>query len=98
MQYNGTNSGATNTPSYCPALVTMLDITLAIGGVSSPYLYEDTPTQAIHAYSSSMSSWVYIGDLPSPIAYPATVSLSPTEFLIIGGREQDRKKSVQSNS
>ena len=64
----------------------MYDVALAVGGVNI------IPIQAIHAYSSSMNSWVYIGDLPSPIAYPTTVSLSPTEFLVIGGRDKDWEK------
>ena len=81
-----------NTPSYRPKMVTMYANALAVGGVNSADIDEYTPTQAIHAYSSSMNSWVYIGDLPSPIAYPATVSLSPTEFLLIGGEDKDRKR------
>ena len=101
IQTNQDDAGATanedsvwdeipNTPSYRSNMVTMYANALAVGGVNSADLAEFTPTQAIHAYSSSMNSWVYIGDLPSPIAYPATVSLSPTEFLVIGGRIRQR--------
>ena len=32
-----------------------------------------------------MNSWLYIGDFPSPVIFPATVALSPTECLVIGG-------------
>ena len=70
-----------NTPSYRPSPVTISDTLFAVGGLDS----EREATQRIYAYSSSMDSWLYVGDLPSPIAYAATVSLSPTEFLMIGG-------------
>ena len=72
-----------NTPSYRPSPVTISDTLFAVGGLDS----EDEATQRIYAYSSSMDSWLYVGDLPSPITYPATVSLSPTECLMIEGFE-----------
>ena len=101
IQTNQNDAGATanedsvweeivNTPSYRPVVVTMYDIIIVVGGVNNTDFY--TPTQEIHAYSSSMSSWVYIGDLPSPIAYSAIVTLSPTEFLVIGGQEKDGER------
>ena len=74
-----------NTPSYCPSPVTISDTLFAVGGVDS----EDEATQRIYAYSSSMDSWLYVGDLPSPIAGAATVSLSPSECLMIGGRNNN---------
>ncbi len=70
-----------NTPSYRPSPVTISDTLFAVGGEDS----ENEATQRIYAYSSSMDSWLYVGDLPSPIADAATVSLSPTECLMIGG-------------
>ena len=49
------------------------DTLFAVGGVD-----EDETTQIrIDAYSSSMDSWLYVGDLPSSVAHAATVSLSP---------------------
>ena len=83
-----------STPSHRATIVRMYDMVFAIGGLSNAHFDEYTPTQAIHAYSSSMNSWVYIGDLPSPITYPAIVSLSPTEFLVIGGIDEDKKSSL----
>ena len=80
-----------NTPSHRASIVTMYDIIFAIGGLSNAHFDEYTPIQAIHIYSLSMNSWVYISDLPSPITYSATVSLSPTEFLIIGGIDENKK-------
>ena len=79
-----------NTPSYCPSPVTISDTLFAVGGVDS----EDEVTQRIYAYSSSMDSWLYVGDLPSPIAGAATVSLSPTECLMIGGWNNGRQSTV----
>ena len=80
-----------NTPSYAPSPVTISDTLFAIGGVDS----ERKAIQRIYAYSSSMDSWLYVGDLPSPIAFAATVSLSPTECLVIGGdNKNDEYKST----
>ncbi len=80
-----------NTPSYAPSPVTISDTLFAIDGVDS----ERKAIQRIYAYSSSMDSWLYVGDLPSPIAFAATVSLSPTECLVIGGdNKNDEYKST----
>ena len=79
-----------NTPSYCPSPVTISDTLFAVGGVVS----EREATQRIYAYSSSMDSWLYVGDLPSPIAGAATVSLFPTQCLMIGGWNKRRQSTV----
>ena len=79
-----------NTPFYRPSPVTISDTLFAVGGVDS----EREATQRIYAYSSSMDSWLYVGDLPSPVVHAATVSLSPTECLVIGGRNNDKRIST----
>ncbi len=81
-----------NTPSHRPSPVTISDTLFAVGGLDS----KDEATQRIYAYSSSMDSWLYVGDLPSPIAHAVTVSLSPTECLVIGGwnKEIERQSTV----
>ena len=79
-----------NTPSYCSSPVTISDTLFAVGGLDS----EEQATQRIYAYSSSMDSWLYVGDLPSPIAYAATVSLSPTQCRMIGGLNDERQSTV----
>ncbi len=76
-----------NTPSYRPSPVTISDTLFAVGGMDS----ERKATQIIYAYSSSMDSWLYVGDLPSPIAHAATVSMSPTECLMIGGENNNEE-------
>ena len=78
-----------NTPSYRPSPVTISDTLFAVGGLDS-----GKATQRIYAYSSSMDSWLYVGDLPSPVADAATVSLSPTECLVIGGRDEEKKSTA----
>ncbi len=75
-----------NTPFYCPSAVTISDTLFAVGGGGSKRVL----TQRIHAYSRSMDSWLYVGDLPSPVVLTATVSLSPTECLVIGGQDKSR--------
>ncbi|XP_064384283.1 serine/threonine-protein kinase WNK1-like [Halichondria panicea] len=79
-----------NTPSYLPSPVTISDTLFAAGGAVS----EREATQRIYAYSSSMDSWLYVGDLPSPIAGAATVSLSPSQCLMIGGWNNVRQSTV----
>ena len=80
-----------NTPSHVPSPVTISDTLFTVGGDDS----EDGVTdQRIYAYSSSIDSWLYVGDLPSPIAHAATVSLSPSECLMIGGYNNGRQSTV----
>ncbi len=79
-----------NTPSDRPSPVTISDTLFAVGGLDS----EGEATQRIYAYSSSMDSWLYVGDLPSPIAYAATVSLSPTQCLMVGGWNNRKELST----
>ncbi len=79
-----------NTPSYRPSPVTISDTLFAVGGVDS----EREATQRIYAYSSSMDSWLYVGNLPSPVSYAATVSPSPTECLVIGGEYETSLSTV----
>ena len=74
-----------NTPSYRPSPVTISDTVFAVGGLIS-----NEATQKVYAYSSSMDSWLYVDDLPFPVTFTATVSLSPTECLVIGGRNNDK--------
>ncbi len=79
-----------NTQSHRPSPVTISDTFFAVGGLDS----EREATQRIYAYSSSMDSWLYVGDLPSPVAFAATVSLSPTECLVIGGWNKTGRQST----
>ena len=79
------------TPNYLPSAVVISGMVLAIGGcvrVSSNVEY----TKAIYAYSQSMDSWINIGDLPTPVAGAAISTLSPTEFIVIGGLDENDEK------
>ena len=79
-----------NTPSYRPSAVTISGTLFAVGRLDS----EREVTQKVYAYSSSMNSWLYVGDLPSPVTFAATVSLSPTECLVIGGWNATERQST----
>ena len=79
-----------NTPSYAPSPVTISDTLFAVCGGDSGW----GTTQRMYAYSSSMDSWLYVDDLPSPIAHAASVSLSPTECLLIGGLNKGERQST----
>ncbi len=81
-----------STPFCRLSAVTISDFLFAVGGEDS----EEVPTQIIHAYSCSMDSWLYVGDLPSLVADATTVSLSPTEYLVIGGRNKFKRLSTNT--
>ncbi len=70
-----------NTLSYRPSPVTISNNLFAVGGRIS----EDEDTQRMYAYSPLTDSWLYVADLQSPVLCAATVSLSPTKCLVIGG-------------
>jgi serine/threonine protein kinase/N-acetylneuraminic acid mutarotase len=56
---------------------------LALGGAKSAYTM---PVQrAIHAYSPTTESWIYIGDLPFACCHSTAVTLPSGELLVIGG-------------
>ena len=74
-----------NTPDYFPSTVTVSGMVLAMGGDRSYDLSEYQPVKGIYAYSTSMNSWIQIGDLPAPVACMAIAALSPIEFIVIGG-------------
>ncbi len=73
-----------NTPLVRPSAVTISNTVFAVGGMDSKY----DPTQKIHAYLRSINTWLYVGDLPSPVKFATTVALSSTEFLVIGGKDK----------
>ena len=79
-----------NTPAYCPSAVAVSDMVLAMGGFRCADLSEYRPVKGIYAYSTSMNSWIQIGVLPAPVACMAIAALSPTEFIVIGGANEDR--------
>ena len=78
-----------NTPNYDPSAVVISGMALAIGGRKSSYFFECERTKAIYAYSQLMDSWFNIGDLPNPVANAAISTLSPTEFIVIGGLDEN---------
>ena len=82
-----------NTPAYHSFAVSVSDMVLAMGGVRSCNFSEYQPVKGIYAYSRSMNSWVQIGDLPAPVGATAVAALSPTEFVVIGGVNEDRTTS-----
>ena len=77
-----------NTPDYDPSAVAMSDMVLAIGGLESSDPSSER-IKAVYAYSQSMDSWFHIGDLSTPVVGVAISSLSPTEFIVIGGWDEN---------
>ena len=86
-----THSGSSNTqsawktlpnaPTYRPAAAVLTGNLLATGG------FGKAAKKEVYMYSTSTNSWIYISDLPAPQSTIAAVVLSPTEVLVIGGRE-----------
>ena len=75
-----------STPMYSPAAATVAGSLIAVGG------WERSDGGAVQTkilkYSTDTNSWIYLCDLPPPLARKAkttTASISSTEFLVIGG-------------
>ena len=81
-----------NTPAYRSPVVCVSDTVLAMGGARSSDLSEWQPVKDIYAYSTSMNSWIHVGELPTPVGAMTLAALSPTEFLVIGGVNEDKTK------
>ena len=75
-----------NVHYYISAAATVSGCLLALGGYRqdsrSGILH---PQASLHAYCPGSSSWVHVGDLPSPRARCTTILLPTNELLIIGG-------------
>ena len=80
-----------NTPAYDPSAAVISGMVLAIGGTESSDISSEQ-IKAVYAYSQSMDSWFHIGDLPTPLDSAAISSLSPTEFIVIGGFDEKNKR------
>ena len=77
---------------YQPAPVLLSGNLLAIGGWQVPE--GEVAQRGIHIYSSTTDSWVYFSDLPEPCAWTTCAVLSITEILLIGGRNEDKLRTV----
>ena len=88
-------SEVANTPAYRTSAVTVLisDTVLAMGGYRNYELSEYQTVKGIYSYSTSMNSWIQIGELPVTVGGMAVVVLSPTEFLFVGGINKDKASS-----
>ena len=79
-----------DTPNYQPTIAILLNSTVvAIGGWKTTKGRE--PKGEIHTFSPSTNSWVYTGDLPTPRAVTTAAVLSPTELLVIGGWDGEKR-------
>ena len=75
-----------DTPTYSPAASILGGSLIALGGWDKADREGSKVKTSIMKYSSGTSSWIYIGDLPSPgLAKTTTAVLSPAEILLIGG-------------
>ena len=83
-----------NTPTYQPTAGAILNRSLlAIGGRSS-LSQEAIIQQKVFAYSSTAKSWVYVSDLPRPMAATTVAVISPLEILVIGGWDGEHLQTV----
>lgn len=76
-----------NTPGYQPTAAMIDGHVLAIGGWDTPKAI--ARKKEIYMYCLSMNSWIYISDLPAPRTSTSAVTLSKTEFVVIGGYDGD---------
>lgn len=77
-----------NTPRYGPAAATISGCLLAVGGYPSRrWKWSLTSRKEVYIYSPFTASWHHTSDLPSAQCTATTAMISPTEFLVIGGRD-----------
>ena len=81
-----------NIPTYGPAAAVLAGNLLAIGG--KEISEGGAAKKEVFMYSLSTKSWIYISDLPAPRSITTVAVLSPTELLVIGGRDVDRVNTV----
>ena len=74
-----------NTPTLKPAAAMLAGKLFAIGGRETSI--GGAAKKEVYMYSPSTNSWVYISDLPAPRSETVVAVLSPTEILVIGGRD-----------
>ena len=85
--HNSAWKQCTDTPSYNPSVIAVSDTVFAVGGVDGADKDNYSPLKGIHAYSPSLDYWVYMGDLPLPMAFSAILLRSSTAFAVIGGKD-----------
>ena len=73
-----------STPAYGSAAAILAGNLIAIGGKET--FDGGADKKKVYIYSPSTSSWIYFSDLPA-LSANAVAGLSPTEILVIGGRE-----------
>lgn len=81
-----------STPTNQPTAAALAGSILAVGGDELSEGGGDA--REIYIYSSSASSWVYLGDLPLPLSGTTAASVSATEILVIGGWNESKVKAV----
>lgn len=76
------------TRRYGPAAATVSGCLLAVGGYPSKrWKWSLTSRKEVYIYSPFTASWRHISELPSAQCIATTAMISPTEFLVIGGRD-----------
>ena len=84
-----------NTPTYRPAAAVLAGNLLAMGGFETSEL--GAPKREVYMYSPYTNSWIYISDIPTPLAFTTVAGLSSTEVLVIGGGAVHVGKSRVNN-
>ena len=79
-----------DTPLKRTAAAGLGGMLLAVGGDDDQ---RDT-LPAVHVYSPATSTWIRVksGDLPEPRYYCTAVELAGNRLLVVGGRDQDKKR------
>ena len=79
-----------DTPLRVSAAVSLGGMLLAVGGNDDQH--DILP--AVHVYSPATSTWIQVqsGNLPEPRYFCAAIELSENRLLVVGGRDQDKKR------
>ena len=81
-----------STPAYTPLLAVLSGSLVAIGGCKTDVMEEEQTR--VYKFSPSMNCWIYIVDLPEPLTWSVSATLSPTETFVIGQDKRNKENKM----
>ena len=81
-----------STPTCQPILASFSDNLLALGGWGKPKAHR--VQKCVYVFSPQNNCWIYIADLPEPLTWSVSATLSPTETLVIGQDKRNKENKM----
>ena len=83
-------------PCYQPTAAVISSNLIAVGGWKESQ--GDVTSGKIYIYSTSTDAWIYVSDLPHSCAWGACALLSSTDIMVVGGRNQEKLRTVHKGT